>query len=380
MRIELDAETMTLRSFGAVGDGQADDTGACQAAADWVRSGRSLVAEPGVYRITDTIDLSKHGGAASNHSVHFRGVSTGASGPHPSVILWDGPADRPAVRLWARDSAISGVAFRAATGATLLSAVDVSKARDGVMVTNVRFERVQVFARADGPHGGDILKGVTVGTSPQSNTNLEHFYASDCYFINCLSAGYAIESNQQQAKSHVFDRCHFQWQATAAPTGTAIDVLRGSVQTYDCEFHRMERALWIGGAVDSVWIQKTDSEWCKRLLELRTVSPENHLPVVLAGGRYDLSGLELETPSIAAADGRYVKHGMQGSLVVEGCTFRKGLEHRPTFSIAGTYGTQVVSRGNLYPTDAPFSGDINATSAGDSAINAAGEMAPLDWT
>jgi hypothetical protein len=55
-------ETVSVKDFGAVGDGVADDTAAIQAAADYAATnGYALQGDPGTYKVTSTISLQCNG-------------------------------------------------------------------------------------------------------------------------------------------------------------------------------------------------------------------------------------------------------------------------------------------------------------------------------
>jgi hypothetical protein len=84
-RVPLERRSPTLaydvRSFGARGDGVADDTAAIQSAIDAAISGNGSVTIPGgTYRITDTLTI------ASCHGVIIRGAGRGSNG---TLIKWD---------------------------------------------------------------------------------------------------------------------------------------------------------------------------------------------------------------------------------------------------------------------------------------------------
>ena len=51
------SDWVNVRSFGALGDGKADDTSAIQKALDTVRSGSTIYIQPGVYRVTKTLRI-----------------------------------------------------------------------------------------------------------------------------------------------------------------------------------------------------------------------------------------------------------------------------------------------------------------------------------
>ena len=54
------AVSRSVRDFGAVGDGVADDTAALQAALDSLQPGEALLIPQGRYRFTSTLTLNRH--------------------------------------------------------------------------------------------------------------------------------------------------------------------------------------------------------------------------------------------------------------------------------------------------------------------------------
>jgi hypothetical protein len=82
----------SVKDYGAVGNGRADDTAAIQKALEAVRSKdsarRVLYFPAGIYRITATLKLNR----ISHHEP--LGMSITGEAPEKTTILWDGPAGR----------------------------------------------------------------------------------------------------------------------------------------------------------------------------------------------------------------------------------------------------------------------------------------------
>jgi len=106
-------ETVSVKDFGAVGDGVTDDTAAVQAAVTYVvgRGGGKIYAPAGKYRISDTIDFYA-GSPARVTGVSFEGEAgiAGESGNGAGTIFeWHGANDRPVFK--ATGNSIRGLKF-----------------------------------------------------------------------------------------------------------------------------------------------------------------------------------------------------------------------------------------------------------------------------
>jgi len=82
--------------YGAVGDGNADDTAALQSGLDALSTGRAqvLYLPPGTYKISATLNLT---GSPTSGSGYFGWGGVGIIGADPSttIIKWAGPAGQP---------------------------------------------------------------------------------------------------------------------------------------------------------------------------------------------------------------------------------------------------------------------------------------------
>jgi hypothetical protein len=104
-------ESVSVKDFGAVGDGATDDTAAIQKAVDYVvnRGGGKIYSPAGKYKISDTINFYS---TAAPRGVSFEGEANiaGESGNGAGTIFeWHGANDRPVFR--ATGPAIRGLRF-----------------------------------------------------------------------------------------------------------------------------------------------------------------------------------------------------------------------------------------------------------------------------
>jgi hypothetical protein len=83
-------ECVSVRDFGALGDGTTDDTAAIQAAIDSRGATGHLLIPEGTYRITDTLEIKP--------TVEWTGIHLFGRGP-ASKIVWDGGNNKPMIHI-----------------------------------------------------------------------------------------------------------------------------------------------------------------------------------------------------------------------------------------------------------------------------------------
>ncbi len=127
-------ESVSVKDFGAVGDGVADDTAAIQAA---LAAASNVYMPPGVYKITDTLKLTKDGQQLIGSGRNW--VASATNGTH---ILWAGVSTKDVVEL--DSERVDGGAGSGVLVGAVLSSFGLSFA-EGFAARNAIFVRDGVF-------------------------------------------------------------------------------------------------------------------------------------------------------------------------------------------------------------------------------------------
>lgn len=148
-----------VMDYGAVGNGQADDTKAIQQAIDGIPTrGGTLLFPPGTYRITETIVIgngSPQGGSTQNNiRLLGCGRSSGAyfpENPEAATVTfrYDGPAGNSAIHVKGPLNGFSMESFRIVTG----------KAIAGLQLTWIRQSLIRDLGVVGSP-GNDLRYGL----------------------------------------------------------------------------------------------------------------------------------------------------------------------------------------------------------------------------
>lgn len=196
---------ISVKSFGAKGDGVTDDTTAIQAAlsaagnnAPWGARGTRILVPPGEYLISATLKV---------YRMSFEMIGCGygnspAYTPSPgkgSVFRWNGAPNMPMMKI--RDS--YGVAIRrirwegkegvAGTAAINLNwvAEDQQAGNAGTVIEQCHFGRY--MHTPQGVHKGDLAYGILMDGD---NGNNDEFKIERCVFVGCTKAGIRMANTQ----------------------------------------------------------------------------------------------------------------------------------------------------------------------------------------
>jgi parallel beta-helix repeat protein len=172
-------EFVSVKDFGAVGDGTTDDTSAIQAA---INAASRIYFPEGTYKITD--QAGGYGllvNAANKHLV-------GAGLEIADLVYTSSTADRPAIKVTADDVHISGLRVDGTANAT--KAAQTTANCNGIVLVDVdecSIRNCQIV----GGHYGIHLENTT--TDPD---NLKHNVVEGCVIRNVQSTGIIVQRGQ----------------------------------------------------------------------------------------------------------------------------------------------------------------------------------------
>ncbi len=225
----------------AVGDGQADDTAAIQAALDCKGDGRTVYLPPGAYRITKTLVFQgpRHGCLVVGHGRDTR-------------LVWDGPEGGR--MFWS-----NGVAYSRYVGLSWdgrgKAAVGFDHAAQQRFETEVRHEH-EAFRNFTG-------FGIRVGHE-QTVASAEILY-HNCLFENCGTALALLTFNDYD---NTIDGCEFR------NCGTGVLDNKGNFYARNCHFAGSRQADFVIGSEHGSSIRRCTSVGSRRFIEERgTIAP-----------------------------------------------------------------------------------------------------------
>ena len=225
----------------AVGDGQADDTAAIQAAVDLGRQSKAVYLPPGTYRITKTLVLN---GPATGCLVVGHGRDT--------RLVWDGP--QGGRMFWS-----NGVAYSRYVGLSWdgrgKAAVGFDHAAQERFETEVRHEH-EAFRNF-------TEYGIRVGHQ-QKVASAEILYRN-CLFENCGTALAFLTFNDYD---NTIDGCEFR------NCGTGVLDNKGNFYARNCHFEGSRRADFVIGSEHGSSIRRCTSVGSRRFIEeVGTIAP-----------------------------------------------------------------------------------------------------------
>jgi len=190
-------ETVSVKDFGAVGDGIADDTAAIQLALAVLSNGGTLMFPSGNYKVTASIQLPK---MDNGEALILSGVGAGISritfsGSGYLFVIGDGNAVSPGFHTTIERLGLYG-ASAVPSGAILLNSVYFWRVTDCI---------IRGFTNGSG-----------VGIGSVSGMPNYHGAVMDCYFRDIPSGIRFLGTGGVGANSNFIMRCWFGVHATAA--------------------------------------------------------------------------------------------------------------------------------------------------------------------
>jgi hypothetical protein len=224
------SEYVSVKDFGAVGDGVIDDTAAIQAAIDYAVTACSDIFFPsGTYRITDTLILQ------DTVSLVLRGESPTADRfialAHASQLLWDGAnsANNYMIRLVSTDPEFTQSISNSIVGLYL----NCNLKSSGISLERAPHTQI-INCSIQNCYNG-IVAGIGSGTTAKCFTNL----IENVFFENINGIGIDLQDNAHGTK---INRCDFSGITYANTTyGIRIGELGqcSNVSVHQCTFQQL---------------------------------------------------------------------------------------------------------------------------------------------
>lgn len=325
---------LSVRWFGAKGDGFADDTAAIQATLDWAaESGSKGVFIPkGTYLISDTLTLDN----VSDFSLCGQMGGATAAG---SVLLWRGTDDTKGMLDCNRvgRSMIAWLTFKADSSA-YQAAYGIRSRRSSsgsTTPTQITFFKVSIQGTVSYIDKG-ILYAKGAGDTDSNNDLAQIIF---CEIANFGTAGISFEHSQTKANAifhtNIQGNNNGGLYCVTNALGTGADADQGGAFKMwggtgggvdEADFH-------IGKPRDLILIDGWDSEQSKRLLTMAT-SESGVAPIKISNTRFAMVSSRLP------ADGYVIKVTRPGSFVMEGCAFNGNSNCDPRILLQPPNGLQ----------------------------------------
>jgi hypothetical protein len=302
---ELGSSTyLSVKDYGAVGDGVADDTAAFQAAIDaawWPNPGqyygRTVFIPYGQYLISDTLDVA---GAKQG----FRMMGEGRFG---TQLVWDGPAGIPFLRLNSQSQAqlsdftMHGTSAAPPSEMIYFDYTPVQQASFGHRLSNILI---------DSYGNGGFDYGIRFNGTYGNNSEVVY---EDVLIFRFIEAGVSLEGTQQ--KAHNFYGCNINGLWDSVTPGVnggkyGINCVQGSFLWYGGGMGGCSLAgFYVPANNDPVIIDGCQSENCYRFYDGGAAGTSFNSPTTIRNSRLD------STP-LSATDG-YVRFAGPGPYIFE---------------------------------------------------------------
>ena len=254
------AQTLSVKDFGAVGDGVVDDTAAIQAAIDSITLAGTLHFPQGVYKITSTISIL--GNTRNITCVGDNGVESivpgGALLASAPVIQWHGANNGVMFLLDSVEGTqIERIAFQTYT--TNVNVIQITGVY-GIRYINKSSCRFSTIRNCS---FRNLYAGVHYyddGTNVSSNTNMDGHLVEQCLFTSCVVGILIDQSNVYDTE---FFRCSFY--GSTSYTKHHVWVKKGHCSIRSCFLGKLKNAASAGGKdgiallVTEGWMHSSDT-------------------------------------------------------------------------------------------------------------------------
>lgn len=336
--------------FGAIGSGVADDTIALQALfdkpGDTTAVGGSCLRIPdGVYRITDTLDLTRRSGRVLGNGP---GSSTY---PYPGTIIkWDGAAGIPMIKInqcWGLE--LAGIRFMGKSSAKPNAAIEINATgADAIPNTRLNLHDLWIghFSGFDADAVSQFTSGIiTSGSNLQCDQSV-----MDSIMMQTVDT-YGIRLSQTQNVSWQLSNMTLNCGDTAKAISTAARYIIG---------------INIGFLINAVDVEmEQDSK-----VDFYNIFSEGsgRFCTATGGGNLVVRGGYMQTDDHTEADGNIIDIAGGGQVHIEDFHFTRGAGFAGTEKIK-MRGTNCVFIGvnNIIPPGHTMAGmlDLATTTAGD---------------
>lgn len=344
---------LSVKSFGAAGNGTTDDTAAIKNAMSALQPGGRLFFPAGEYKITDTLEFK--GGAHANVTVY--GENAGSVFFAGSTLVWAGGLDptKPMIR----SAAPSGLSFQnlrfrtSGTGGPYAyiahgpnAALGLSTSVTGLKLIDISFEPVDA---------NQNKYNVTIGEEGAVAGNLENSIFQRCSFKNAQHSLVYIGSGQPF--NTLFDSCGFGSESSAAKSrAISVSVPSCTVKFRDCDFQNLETVAatvqmpglsWDGGSV----------EHCKRFLSADNNDNDNLLLISIKNMRHSSDTITTDSLGpdvISGSNGDYFRISGAETLSMDEVSFSVGRLDPSAWQLYVGGGCRINARGCVFPKPAPF--------------------------
>lgn len=352
----------TPQSFGAVGDGVADDTIALNAMFQSAHMGSEIEIPHGIYRITNTVKvLNKRG-------IRCRGL-TGPIQPGSVLsavtIKWDGSSDGIPLQIdGSRDCEFERFEIRAFTGKSFQVGIDCDTIQGGSewgANTNNIFRHIGIQVPAD---------KIGIRLSFTSTTNVDLYTFEHCTIggedSNLLCyAGYQLAS---------FNTHHHRIVAgTIKNAKIGIDCVKGFFHAYHVNLSRLDIFLKMTNSAHPIKISGCNAEMVTQIF--KNFQSSNGQNITFEQCRLGRPGAYTMPAIDYQARGVLMLIGNSFSISQDQLDFK--------IKVSNSSASRIVSFGNTYPSTSPFdtqSGGFPARiiSYGDTYYNSASNVAPFN--